>query len=123
LDLLSAISGIHSVLNYCRVTLYQGVRTTKLIYHSYLWLRSSCIYQDQYFSLHFLSLCWLVDMNDTKYDEKVNVSSEGQDLFRQDTFTVGHVDNVDQLQRHLGNRQVQLIAIGGQQAFSPPLRF
>jgi amino acid transporter len=62
-------------------------------------------------------------MNDTNYDEKVNVSSEGQDLFRQDTFTVGHVDNVDQLQRHLGNRQVQLIAIGGQQAFSPPLRF
>lgn len=52
-------------------------------------------------------------MNDTKYDEKADVHSEGQDLSRQDTFTIGHVDNVDQLQRHLGNRQVQLIAIGG----------
>ncbi|KAH7398661.1 amino acid permease/ SLC12A domain-containing protein [Phaeosphaeria sp. MPI-PUGE-AT-0046c] len=52
-------------------------------------------------------------MNDTKYDEKVDVQAEGQDLSRQDTFAVGHVDNVDQLQRHLGNRQVQLIAIGG----------
>jgi amino acid transporter len=50
---------------------------------------------------------------DAKYDEKVDVSSEGHDLTHQDTNLVGHVDNVDQLQRHLGNRQVQLIAIGG----------
>lgn len=28
-------------------------------------------------------------------------------------YGVGHVDNVDKLQRHLGNRQIQLIAIGG----------
>jgi len=51
--------------------------------------------------------------HDTKYDEKVDVSSENQDLSRQDTNPIGHVDNADQLQRHLGNRQVQLIAIGG----------
>jgi amino acid transporter len=62
-------------------------------------------------------------MNDIKYDEKVDIPSEGQDLSRQETFTVGHVDNVDQLQRHLGNRQVQLIAIGRQQAISLPLCF
>ena len=42
-----------------------------------------------------------------------SISHDEQDLSRQDTYTVGHVDNVDQLQRHLGNRQVQLIAIGG----------
>tara|TARA_R110002003_G_scaffold236_9_gene17150 strand:+ start:4251 stop:4649 length:399 start_codon:yes stop_codon:yes gene_type:complete len=52
-------------------------------------------------------------MADIKYDDKVEVSSEGQDLSREDTCQIGHVDNVDQLQRHLGNRQVQLIAIGG----------
>lgn len=52
-------------------------------------------------------------MTDNKYDEKVDVLSGDADLSRQDTFTVGQVDNADQLQRHLGNRQVQLIAIGG----------
>jgi len=29
------------------------------------------------------------------------------------SVNIGHVDNADQLQRHLGNRQIQLIAIGG----------
>lgn len=61
-------------------------------------------------------------MDANKYDEKaVNMneksadsSSLGQDgLYRNETTEIGHVDNVDQLQRHLGNRQVQLIAIGG----------
>jgi amino acid transporter len=47
----------------------------------------------------------------TKYDEKVDISSD-QDLSCQDTSTAGHVDNADELQRHLGNRQVQLIGIG-----------
>jgi amino acid permease len=42
----------------------------------------------------------------------------GDDLAQIDTrgehgVTVGHVANADQLQRHLGNRQIQLIAIGG----------
>ncbi|KAF1951187.1 hypothetical protein CC80DRAFT_425351 [Byssothecium circinans] len=41
-----------------------------------------------------------------------------KDLYKVNTqgaqsATVGHVGNADQLQRHLGNRQVQLIAIGG----------
>ncbi|KAF2830227.1 hypothetical protein CC86DRAFT_368063 [Ophiobolus disseminans] len=49
-----------------------------------------------------------------KYDEKVDTSPAGDHgLTREDTYTVGQVDNADQLQRHLGNRQVQLIAIGG----------
>ncbi|KAH7090205.1 amino acid permease/ SLC12A domain-containing protein [Paraphoma chrysanthemicola] len=51
-------------------------------------------------------------MADTKYDDKIDVS-EGQELGREETCQIGHVDNLDQLQRHLGNRQVQLIAIGG----------
>lgn len=52
-------------------------------------------------------------MTDHKYEEKVDVTAEGHDLTRSDTYQVGQVDNVDQLRRHLGNRQVQLIAIGG----------
>lgn len=60
-------------------------------------------------------------MDANKYDEKaINMneksadSSLGEDgLYRNETTEIGHVDNVDQLQRHLGNRQVQLIAIGG----------
>ena len=54
-------------------------------------------------------------MNDIKYDEKpTDLSSDGPDgIYRNGTNEIGHVDNVDQLRRHLGNRQVQLIAIGG----------
>ncbi|KAJ4369218.1 hypothetical protein N0V83_006303 [Neocucurbitaria cava] len=61
-------------------------------------------------------------MDGIKYDDKAvnaheksaDVSLEGQDgIYRNETLEIGHVDNVDQLQRHLGNRQVQLIAIGG----------
>jgi hypothetical protein len=111
------------VLNYRRVTPYQGLGTTELIYHPYLQLRFLYIHLNQHFHVIPLLVCWLIDMNDTKYNEKVDVSSEGQDLSRQETFTVGHVDNVDQLRRHLGNRQVQLIAIGRQQASLLPLRF
>lgn len=45
-------------------------------------------------------------------------SSGDQEIYRQDTHgaysvNIGNVDNADQLQRHLGNRQLQLIAIGG----------
>jgi len=54
------------------------------------------------------------------YPEKVaDRSSSDKDIYRVDTngndsaFRVGSVDSADQLQRHLGNRQLQLIAIGG----------
>jgi amino acid transporter len=46
------------------------------------------------------------------YEEKAKDASDS-DIARVETNIVGHVDNADQLQRHLGNRQVQLIAIGG----------
>jgi amino acid transporter len=46
-----------------------------------------------------------------KYEEKVG----GDTKANGDTISeIGEVfDNADQLQRHLGNRQIQLIAIGG----------
>lgn len=45
-------------------------------------------------------------------------NASDQDIYRSDTHGgysvhLGSVQNTDQLQRHLGNRQVQLIAIGG----------
>lgn len=51
-------------------------------------------------------------------EKKTPAYRQEDDLSRQDTSgggsnIVGHVDNADQLQRHLGNRQIQLIAIGG----------
>ncbi|KAF1851673.1 uncharacterized protein K460DRAFT_298939 [Cucurbitaria berberidis CBS 394.84] len=61
-------------------------------------------------------------MDANKYDEKaINAheksgdasSGEPDGIYRNETNEIGHVDNVDQLRRHLGNRQVQLIAIGG----------
>lgn len=56
-------------------------------------------------------------MSDNKAFE-VNEKSNSQDegIYRTQTegsVTHGQVHNADQLQRHLGNRQVQLIAIGG----------
>lgn len=59
-------------------------------------------------------------MDGIKYDDKTgaaqekatDVSSDG--IYRNDTHEmIGDVADVGQLQRHLGNRQVQLIAIGG----------
>ncbi|KAF2019450.1 hypothetical protein BU24DRAFT_386349 [Aaosphaeria arxii CBS 175.79] len=55
-------------------------------------------------------------MSDAKVvvDEKqAALNGSDQDLARTDTVDVGVVEKADQLQRHLGNRQVQLIAIGG----------
>lgn len=51
-------------------------------------------------------------------EKGVDGSSSNKDIYRVDTqgaYSVrqGFVDNADELQRHLGNRQVQLIAIGG----------
>jgi amino acid transporter len=60
-------------------------------------------------------------MNDIKYDDKITRSheksadlpSEGYEINRNETNEIGDVADVGQLQRHLGNRQVQLIAIRG----------
>jgi amino acid transporter len=60
-------------------------------------------------------------MNDIKYDDKArtghekstDLSSEGYEIHRNETNEIGDVADAGQLQRHLGNRQVQLIAIGG----------
>jgi amino acid transporter len=60
-------------------------------------------------------------MTDIKYDDKVasghekstDLTSEGYEVNRNVTNEIGNVTDVGQLQRHLGNRQVQLIAIGG----------
>ena len=44
------------------------------------------------------------------------IFDKDEDVYRTETensVTHGQVHNADQLQRHLGNRQVQLIAIGG----------
>ena len=65
-----------------------------------------------------------MDMSDSKTcdanEKAASTSSETEakdgGIYRMQTehsIVHGHVDNVDQLQRHLGNRQVQLIAIGG----------
>ncbi|KAL1608126.1 hypothetical protein SLS60_003065 [Paraconiothyrium brasiliense] len=54
-------------------------------------------------------------MEGNKNEKGVEVSTDG-DLYPVETAadqTVGHVGNADELQRHLGNRQLQLIAIGG----------
>ena len=63
-------------------------------------------------------------MADNKTDEVHEKSAspshgifdKDEDVYRTETensVTHGQVHNADQLQRHLGNRQVQLIAIGG----------
>jgi amino acid transporter len=59
-------------------------------------------------------------MDDIKYDDKASGVQEkgtevsGEGIYRSDTHEIiGDVREVGQLQRHLGNRQVQLIAIGG----------
>jgi len=50
-------------------------------------------------------------------EKAIDDTAVDKELYRVDTtanYSVnqGHVGNADQLQRHLGNRQVQLIAIG-----------
>lgn len=53
-------------------------------------------------------------MEGTKNEKDIDVTTSG-DLYLIETAadqTVGHVGNADELQRHLGNRQLQLIAIG-----------
>lgn len=60
-------------------------------------------------------------MSALKHDEKVfdtqekstDLSTDGYEINRNETNQIGDVADVGQLQRHLGNRQVQLIAIGG----------
>jgi amino acid transporter len=60
-------------------------------------------------------------VNDIKYDDKItgshekptDLSSEGYEINRNETNEIGDVAEIGQLQRHLGTRQVQLIAIGG----------
>jgi yeast amino acid transporter len=53
----------------------------------------------------------MADYGDKKLEGKVH---EPAALSGQDEVEVGEVfDNADNLQRHLGNRQIQLIAIGG----------
>ncbi|KAF1997767.1 general amino acid permease-like protein AGP2 [Amniculicola lignicola CBS 123094] len=52
-----------------------------------------------------------MDVGETKKVKESNGSAQGSG---DDDFQQGHVvDNADDLQRHLGNRQIQLIAIGG----------
>lgn len=47
------------------------------------------------------------------YDDK-NLNDKAASISHERTSEEGDVyDNADQLQRHLGNRQIQLIAIGG----------
>ena len=53
-------------------------------------------------------------MGGNKEEKVIDVSTTG-DLYPVETTgepIAGHVDNADELQRHLGNRQLQLIAIG-----------
>lgn len=46
--------------------------------------------------------------------EKNNLKEEVVSIHRTQTLEEGEITyNVDHLQRHLGNRQIQLIAIGG----------
>ena len=60
-------------------------------------------------------------MSTLKHDDKVydthekstDLSSDGYAINHNETNQIGDVVDVGQLQRHLGNRQVQLIAIGG----------
>lgn len=53
-------------------------------------------------------------MEHNKNEKVVDVAADG-DLYQVETTgepRVGQVGNADELQRHLGNRQLQLIAIG-----------
>lgn len=57
-------------------------------------------------------------MGSSPVEKIVDASSSDKDLYKVETqggysLRPGTVDNTDDLQRHLGNRQVQLIAIGG----------
>jgi amino acid transporter len=55
-------------------------------------------------------------VNEKSTDTSTEVPCKDDGIYRVQTehsVTTGVVDNADQLQRHLGNRQVQLIAIGG----------
>jgi amino acid transporter len=56
------------------------------------------------------------EVNEKHGPPSTHVHGKGEGLYHVDTQTSethGQVHNADQLQRHLGNRQVQLIAIGG----------
>lgn len=55
-------------------------------------------------------------MSQTQADEKDPTSNEKKTASGPDDYDVGFVEavaNVDHLKRHLGNRQIQLIAVGG----------
>ncbi|KAF7554894.1 hypothetical protein G7Z17_g2628 [Cylindrodendrum hubeiense] len=55
-------------------------------------------------------------MSQTQVDEKDATSNEKKTASNVNDYDVGFVeavDNVDHLKRHLGNRQIQLIAVGG----------
>lgn len=54
-------------------------------------------------------------MEHNKNEKVVDVAADKGDLYQVETTgeaRVGQVGNADELQRHLGNRQLQLIAIG-----------
>ncbi len=56
------------------------------------------------------------EVNEKSASTSNDFQGKDEDLFRVQTehsVVNGQVHNADQLQRHLGNRQVQLIAIGG----------
>lgn len=60
----------------------------------------------------------MAEIKSIPIEEKTGNDSSDQDITRIDTYGdqsvhVGSIESADQLQRHLGNRQVQLIAIGG----------